>query len=149
MLHNLSARYAWPNALSMLILRLFAAYEFWEAGVEKWNGENWFADIQQQFPFPFYLLSAQWNWQLAMWAELVFPVLLVVGLATRLSAAALAILTLVAWYAVHAGLGYNIGNGGYKMAVIYLVVLLPLVLNGGGKWSLDNLLFRGKQAASK
>lgn len=130
----------------MLVLRLFAAYEFWEAGVEKWRGENWFADIQQQFPWPFSALPAEINWQLAMWAELVFPILLLLGLATRFSAAALSVLTLVAWYAVHAGLGYNIGEGGYKMAVIYLVVLLPLVVSGGGAWSLDSLFQRRKQA---
>lgn len=130
----------------MLVLRLFAAYEFWEAGVEKWRGENWFADIQQQFPWPFSALPAEINWQLAMWAELVFPILLLLGLATRFSAAALSVLTLVAWYAVHAGLGYNIGEGGYKMAVIYLVVLLPLVVSGGGAWSLDSLFKRRKQA---
>lgn len=134
------------HALSMLVLRLFAAYEFFEAGLEKWRGENWFADIQTEFPFPFYLLPAQLNWQLAMYAELLFPILLVLGLATRLSALALAILTLVAWYAVHAGLGYNIGDGGYKMAVIYLVVLLPIILNGSGKWSLDHWIHAYRQS---
>lgn len=128
------------QALSLLILRLFVAYEFWEAGVEKWNGQNWFAEIQTQFPFPFNVLPAELNWQLATWSELVFPVLLVLGLASRFSALALTVLTLVAWYAVHAGLGYNIGNGGYKMAVIYLVTLLPILLQGGGAWSLDSII---------
>ena len=128
------------QALSLLVSRLFIAYEFWEAGMEKWNGQNWFADIQQKFPFPFNILPAEVNWQIATWAELIFPIALIVGLASRLSAIALTILTLVAWYAVHAGLGYNIGNGGYKMAVIYLVVLTPIILQGGGAWSLDNLL---------
>lgn len=133
----------------MLVLRLFVAYEFFEAGLEKWHGENWFADIQTQFPFPFYLLPAQFNWYLAMYAELLFPILLVLGLATRLSALVLAILTLVAWYAVHAGLGYNIGDGGYKMAVIYLVVLLPLMLNGAGKCSLDYWIHAYRQSKLK
>lgn len=125
------------QALSLLILRIFVAYEFWEAGVEKWNGQNWFAEIQSQFPFPFNVLPVELNWQLATWSELVFPVLLLVGVLSRFSALALMVLTLVAWYAVHAGLGYNIGNGGYKMAVIYLVTLLPIVLQGAGAWSLD------------
>lgn len=128
------------QAASLLILRLFVAYEFWEAGMEKWRGQNWFADIQQKFPFPFNILPAEVNWQIATWAELIFPIALVLGLASRLSALALMILTAVAWYTVHAGLGYNIGNGGYKMAVIYLVVLTPILLQGGGAWSLDNVL---------
>lgn len=125
------------QAFSLLILRLFVAYEFWEAGIEKWRGQNWFADIQQKFPFPFNILPTDVNWQIATWAELLFPITLVLGLASRLSALGLMILTAVAWYAVHAGLGYNVGNGGYKMAVIYLVTLMPILLQGGGAWSLD------------
>ena len=132
------------KGISMLALRLFAAYEFGEAGLAKWRGENWFADIRDAFPFPFDLLPAGLSWNLAMGAELVVPVLLVLGLLTRLGALALIILTAVAWYAVHAGNGYNVCDNGYKMAFIYLLLLLPLLLQGAGKYSLDYLLFRKK-----
>ena len=132
------------KGISMLALRLFAAYEFGEAGLAKWRGENWFADIRDAFPFPFDLLPAGLRWNLAMGAELVVPVLLVLGLLTRLGALALMILTAVAWYAVHAGNGYNVCDNGYKMAFIYLLLLLPLLLQGAGKYSLDYLLFRKK-----
>lgn len=132
------------KGISMLALRLFAAYEFGEAGLAKWRGENWFADIRDAFPFPFDLLPAGLSWNLAMGAELVVPVLLVLGLLTRLGALALMILTAVAWYAVHAGNGYNVCDNGYKMAFIYLLLLLPLLLQGAGKYSLDSLLFRKK-----
>ena len=91
------------KGISMLALRLFAAYEFGEAGLAKWRGENWFADIRDAFPFPFDLLPAGLSWNLAMGVELVVLVLLVLGLLTRLGALALMILTTVAWYAVHAG----------------------------------------------
>ena len=132
------------KGISMLALRLFAAYEIGEAGLAKWHGENWFADIRDAFPFPFDLLPASLSWNLAMGAELVVPVLLVLGLLTRLGALALMILTAVAWYAVHAGNGYNVCDNGYKMAFIYLLLLLPLLLQGAGKYSLDYLLFRKK-----
>lgn len=132
------------KGISMLALRLFAAYEFGEAGLAKWRGENWFADIRDAFPFPIDLLPAGLSWNLAMGAELVVPVLLVLGLLTRLGALALMILTAVAWYAVHAGNGYNVCDNGYKMAFIYLLLLLPLLLQGAGKYSLDYLLFRKK-----
>ena len=33
------------EGLGVLGLRLFLAYEFFEAGLEKWRGQNWFADI--------------------------------------------------------------------------------------------------------
>ena len=132
------------KGISMLALRLFAAYEFGEAGLAKWRGENWFADIRDAFPFPFDLLPAGLSWNLAMGAELVVPGLLVLGLLTRLGALALMILTAVAWYAVHAGNGYNVCDNGYKMAFIYLLLLLPLLLQGAGKYSLDYLFFRKK-----
>ena len=132
------------KGISMLALRLFAAYEFGEAGLAKWRGENWFADIRDAFPFPFDLLPAGLSWNLAMGAKLVVPVLLVLGLLTRLGALALMILTAVAWYAVHAGNGYNVCDNGYKMAFIYLLLLLPLLLQGAGKYSLDYLLCRKK-----
>ena len=137
------------KGISMLALRLFAAYEFGEAGLAKWRGENWFADIRDAFPFPFDLLPAGLSWNLAMGAELVVPVLLVLGLLTRLGALALMILTAVAWYAVHAGNGYNVCDNGYKMAFIYLLLLLPLLLQGAGRFSLDALWARRRQAVDK
>jgi len=33
-----------------LPLRLFLAWEFFESGWEKFNGSNWFADLQANFP---------------------------------------------------------------------------------------------------
>ncbi|MCT8650799.1 DoxX family protein [Glaesserella parasuis] len=121
----------------LLGLRLFVAYEFLEAGLEKWYGQNWFADIQEQFPFPFYLLPSEINWAFAMGAELLFPLLLVVGLFTRFSALGLSVLTIVAWYAVHSGMGYNVCQNGYKMALVYLVILAPLMFQGAGMVSVD------------
>ncbi|MHC5348417.1 HvfX family Cu-binding RiPP maturation protein [Pseudomonas sp. A46] len=136
-----------------LPLRLFLAWEFLESGLEKWNGENWFAQIQPAFPFPFDLMPAGLNWQLSMWVELIAPLLLLLGLGTRLAALALAVLTVVAIAAVHwpahwsslaeLALGYSIsdkGFGNYKLPLIYLVALLPLMLKGAGRLSLDALL---------
>lgn len=79
-----------------------------------------------------------------MGAELLMPVLLVAGLFGRVAAGVLMVLTAVAWLAVHGGNGYNVCNNGYKMAAIYLIVLLPLLLQGMGRVSLDFLVFRRK-----
>jgi putative oxidoreductase len=68
-----------------LPLRLFLAWEFFESGLEKFNASNWFGDIQGSFPFPFNQLPAELNWQLSMWAELILPLLLLLGLGTRLA----------------------------------------------------------------
>ncbi|WP_369991205.1 HvfX family Cu-binding RiPP maturation protein [Pseudomonas xanthosomatis] len=136
-----------------LPLRLFLAWEFFESGLEKFNGANWFADLQGSFPFPFNLLPAGLNWQLSMWAELICPLLLVLGLGTRLASLVLMVVTVVAIAAVHwpaewsslaeLARGYSIsdqGYGNYKLPLIYLVALLPLLLKGAGRLSLDHWL---------
>ncbi|MDM3886424.1 DoxX family protein [Pseudomonas sp. BCRC 81390] len=139
-----------------LPLRLFLAWEFFESGWEKFNGSNWFADLQANFPFPFNRLPAELNWQLSMWAELILPLLLLLGLGTRLASAGLIVVTVVAIAAVHwpahwsslaeLAQGYAItdqGFGNFKLPLIYLVALLPLLLKGAGRLSLDHWL-RGR-----
>ncbi|MGO4222871.1 DoxX family protein [Lysobacter sp. TAF61] len=147
--------------LSPLGLRVLLAWEFFEAGREKLHGDNWFADLGDKFPLPFSLLSANVNWTLATWLELAGSIALLVGLGTRYAAATLWVLTVVAIYAVHwpsdwsslseLWQGYaisNAGHGNYKLPLIYLVMLLPLMLNGGGRLSLDRLLNAHRPAAS-
>lgn len=125
-----------------LTLRLLLAYEFWESGVEKWRGENWFADLQGNFPFPFSVIPADISWQMATWTELIGPVCLVLGLGTRFWAVSLSVLTIVAWAAVHAGNGYNVCDNGFKLPLIYLVLFVPLMFQGAGRLSLDTLIAR-------
>lgn len=126
--------------LPQLALRLLLAKEFWDSGVEKFNGTNWFVDIREQFPFPFSLLPPELSWQMATWFELVGPVALVLGLGTRFFSVSLSVLTLVAIASVHAGHGYTISEGGWKLPLIYLVMFLPLIFSGPGKLSLDHWL---------
>lgn len=121
-------------------IRILLAYEFWQAGMMKLNGENWFASIQDKFPFPFNLVPTEISWQLATWTELIGPVLLVLGLGTRFASVSLVILTVVAWVSVHAGKGYNVCDEGYQLPLMYLVLFLPLLFQGAGKLSLDHLL---------
>lgn len=130
------------NAIAPLALRLLLAWEFGVAGLEKLRGQNWFADIHDRFPFPFGLVPVEASWFLATWSELVGAALLAVGLATRFTSAALMVLTLVAWAAVHAGLGYNVCQNGWKLPLIFLVLFVPLLLNGAGTLSLDHLIGR-------
>ena len=142
-------------------LRLFLAWEFFESGLEKWHGDNWFEQIHASFPFPFNHFSAGFDWQVSMWAELIAPVLLLLGLATRFASVSLIVVTLVAIAAVHwpaqwsslaeLAQGYSItdhGFGNYKLPLIYLVALLPLMLKGSGALSVDGLV-RRLQGASR
>jgi len=128
--------------LPQLGLRVLLAYEFWESGIEKYHGENWFAEIQAQFPFPFDVVPVDISWWLATWSELLGAAALLIGLGTRLFGVSLLVLTLVAWASVHAGSGYNVCDNGFKLPLIYLVMLLPLIFSGPGRLSLDRLIAR-------
>ena len=148
-----SGDYVWP-----LGLRLIMFWEFWESGVTKLRGKNWFADIpwaewQKGFPWPFSALSDGINWQAATWGEIVFSLLILTGLFTRFAAISLIVITAVATAAVHwpaewtslEGLwrGYVItskGYGNFKLPILFIVMLLPLVFHGGGRISFDHLL---------
>jgi putative oxidoreductase len=140
--------------LPQLCLRSLLAWEFFEAGLEKYNGSNWFNEIS--FPFPINLLPVNFSWSLATYFELLGSVALFVGLGTRFFSLSLMLLTVVAIAAVHWPeqavslldllTGYRIsdstgdGFGNYKLPLIYLVMLLPLLLGGAGKLSVDACL---------
>ena len=140
--------------IPLFLLRLLLAWEFGESGLEKLHGTNWFADLA--FPFPFNLLSPETNWTLSTWFELTGALALILGIATRFFSLSLMTITIVAILSVHWPehfnniseflRGYRLldedgdGFGNYKLPVIYLVMLLPLLFNGAGKLSLDYLI---------
>lgn len=136
--------------LGLLGLRLILGWEYFESGLEKFRGENWFAEIQARFPFPFDAVPPDVSWQLATWFELVGGIALAIGLGTRFFGAALFVLTIVAIASVHwpaewATLGELLrgyaltdrGQGNYKLPLIFMAMLLPLILSGPGRLSVD------------
>lgn len=136
-----------------LVMRLVMGWEFFEAGLEKYRGENWFANVQDSFPFPFSIVPVDFSWFLATWFEIIGAIALWLGLATRFFAFSLLFLTFVATAAVHwpdmwtmwSDLlkGYSVsdqGHGNFKLPLLFVVMLIPLVFNGAGKLSLDHLI---------
>ena len=137
-------------------LRLILFWEFWEAGKMKYDGGaegNWFASIQDSFPFPFNSIDPTISWYMAMWGEIICALLILLGLFTRFAAFSLIIITVVATAAVHWPESYNSlselwkgyaisdkGFGNYKLPLLYIIMLLPLLFSGAGKLSLDNLI---------
>jgi len=141
--------------LPPLIMRLIMGWEFWESGWEKYNGDNWFTDIQEKFPFPFSKIPADISWAMATYFEIGGAVLLIFGLFTRFAAYSLLVLTFVATAAAHwpdmiamwgdLAKGYAItdmGYGNFKLPLLFIVLLLPIIFQGPGKISLDYLLSR-------
>ena len=138
---------------ALLPIRLLLAYEFGKAGMMKFNGKNWFANVQDDFPFPFNVIPVELSWFLATWAEILGAAGLVIGLFTRFWAFSLVILTVVAIGGVHwpddysslAELwqGYSVSNkgfGNYRIPLLFLAMLVPLVFKGAGKLSVDHVL---------
>lgn len=147
--------------VGLLSLRVVLGWEFFESGLEKFRGENWFLDIQDRFPFPFSIVPPEISWQMATWFELVGGIALVIGLATRFFSVSLFVLTVVAILSVHWPAewhtlgellkGYVLtdqGFGNYKLAAIFLAMLVPLILLGPGRLSLDHALRRRLGATS-
>lgn len=139
--------------LAPLGLRLLLAWEFWESGIEKYRGENWFTEIQTDFPFPFNVVPTDISWGMATWFELIGGLALLIGLGTRFFAFSLFVLTIVATSAVHWPMdwnsfkdllmGYTIsdnGFGNFKLPLLFMAMLLPLIFRGAGKFSLDALI---------
>lgn len=143
--------------VALLMIRLLMAYEFWTAGMMKFNGNNWFGRFQENFLFPFNVIPADISWFMATWAELIGGLCLFFGLFTRFWAFSLIVVSIVAISGVHwpsdwSGLSelwesYTItkvdgDHGNFRVPLLFIAMLIPLVLRGAGKLSLDNILAR-------
>ena len=138
----------------LILIRLLMAYEFGSAGFGKLNGNNWFANIQDNFIFPFNVIPVDVSWFLATWIEILGAFGILLGLLTRFWAFSLIILSIVAisgvhWPAEWHSLGelwdsYRItkqdGSGNFRVPLLFIAMLLPLAVSGAGRISLDSLL---------
>ena len=136
--------------IALISLRLILGWDFFESGLEKFNGDNWFADIQDQFPFPFNVVPPNISWQMATWFEVLGGVALVIGLGTRFFSASLLVLSVVAIASVHwpeawhtwgeLAQGYvftDKGFGNFKYPVVLMGMLWTLLWMGPGRLSVD------------
>jgi putative oxidoreductase len=139
----------------LLPIRLLMAWEYGRAGLTKLNGSNWFANVQDNFPFPFNVVPVEISWFLATWFEILGAIGLLLGLFTRFWAFSLIILTIVAIAGVHWPESYGSlaelwesysvsrktdAHGNFRIPLLFMAMLVPLVFIGAGKLSLDNLI---------
>ena len=130
------------NSLSGLLMRLSAGVIFAAHGAQKLFGSfgggglegtaQWMASIGLE---PGYLMALA-----AGSAEFFGGIALLLGLLTRPAAFVLAMTMLVAVITVHLPNGLFLSNNGYEFGLALLAITGALVLNGGGKLSLDRLL---------
>ncbi len=132
-----------PPSLTQLALRLALAVPFWRSGVNKWDGFLQFNDVAvllftsefrlhlpggpYAYPAPAFMAFASGI------AEIVLPVLLVIGLATRFAALGLLGMTLVIQLTVPAG---------WPVHLTWAAMALAVMAWGPGRASLDALVSR-------
>ena len=89
-----------------------------------------------QFPAVFGM-SAELSLTLAVFAEVLCSLLILVGLGTRAATIPLIITMLVAVFSIHAADAF----AQKELAVLYLVAFVILFVAGSGRYSLDHLLY--------
>lgn len=73
-------------------------------------------------------------------AESLGALSLLLGFLTRFCAAALCVVMLGAIFLVHFKNGFFAGGGGMEVPLLFLGLLVPLVIKGGGMWSVDSMI---------
>lgn len=136
-------RWVAAPSLTQFALRLALAVPFWRSGVNKWDGFLQLNDVAVllftaefklhlpggPYPFPAPAVMAF----LAGSAEIVLPLLLVLGLATRFAALGLLAMTLVVQLTVPSG---------WPLHLTWAAMALALMAWGPGRLSADHLVVR-------
>lgn len=119
------------NLNSTLLLKLFLAIQFLMAGQLKieygMHAPEWFAALD--FPFPQFLFPADFNWVLASWGEIIFPLMLFTPW-SWLAALGLIYICLVAINTSHFGMGWSGWNDpedGFKIPLMYILMLFTIL----------------------
>lgn len=125
-----------PYAVLGLAARVFPAAVFWMSGQTKVDGfrvtESAIALFREEYQLP--LIDPAVGAHLAAFAEHFFPVLLVLGLASRFSALALLGMTLVIQVLVYPGAWPTHG--------VWAACFLLVIARGPGVLSLDHMIER-------
>lgn len=128
-------------SLTQLVLRLALALPFWRSGVLKWDGFLQLKDtaiflFSSEFKLhlpggPYGFPAPELVAFLAGSAEVALPVLLVFGLASRLAALGLLVMTLVVQLTV---------PDGWPLHITWAAMALGVMAWGPGRLSLDHLI---------
>jgi putative oxidoreductase len=129
------AQRAVPDWLIPLLQRLAIAGVFFLSGRTKVDGlftlsDGTFFLFENEYAVP--VLPPAAAAYIATAAEHVFPILLVLGLFTRVSALALLIMTLVIQTFVY--------PDAWAVHLTWAALMIPLIARGGGRLSLDHML---------
>jgi putative oxidoreductase len=125
-----------PQSAVLLLSRVAIADIFWRSGQTKVSGfsirEETFYLFREEYKVP--LLPPDLAAYLSTIGEHIFPVLLVVGLASRLSAIGLFAMTLV--------IQLFVVPDGWPEHMLWFALLVSIIARGPGAVSLDHLIWR-------
>ena len=126
-------------SLTQFVLRIALATPFWRSGINKWDGFLQLNDVAVLLfstEFKLHLPGGPYSFPapeaaafLVASAEILFPILLVLGLATRLAASALLVMTLVVELTV---------PDGWPVHITWAAMALGIMAWGPGRLSLDH-----------
>ena len=136
-----------PEGIGLLLTRVALAGVFWRSGrtkVEEGSllmirDATYFLFEEEYADVP---LPPEFAAVAATWAEHLFPILLVAGLATRFSAASLLIMTLVIQFFVYP-------DAWWQTHILWVAMAAILIVRGGGLFSLDQLLARARRTSDE
>ncbi len=126
-----------PDALLLLIARFGIAGIFFMSGRTKVDGiihvsDSTYELFRSEYALP--LIPPDVAAVAATWSEHIFPILLVLGLFTRISALALFMMTMTIQLFVY--------PDAWPTHLSWVAILLPLIFRGGGAWSADAIATR-------
>lgn len=124
------------QSIALLALRLYTSWIFFPAGLQKtrdWGSTLFLFEEEYRVP----LLSPELAAWLGTFGELVFPVLLTMGLLSRVSAAGLFVVNAVAVMSLDV-----IAPVAMADHVLWGAMLLAIIVWGQGKISLDHFMTR-------
>jgi len=132
-----------PQSFVSLVARVAVANVFWTSGQTKVDGffhlkDTTFYLFKEEYKVP--LLPPDLAAYLATTAEHVFPILLILGLASRLSALGLLGMTAVIQLFVY--------PSGWPEHVLWATALIVIVARGPGTVSFDHLIWRRSGGAA-
>lgn len=129
--------------LFLVLMRFYVGYQFWKAGLLKlgaWDSTLFLFEYEYRVP----LLSPYLAALLGTVGELLFPLMLFAGLASRLGALGLSVVNVVSVIAY----AHVIFSAGFESTVndhwLWGLMLLAIMVFGPGKLSLDHLISRYK-----
>jgi putative oxidoreductase len=130
-------------SLTQFVLRLALAVPFWKSGILKWNGFLQLNDTAIDLfteEFKLHLPGGPYDFPapavmafLSGCAEIIFPVLLVLGLGTRFAATGLLVMTCIVELTV---------PDGWPIHLTWAAMALAIMAWGPGRMALDHVLAR-------